>query len=161
MRFSVGNQLGRHRRTRGRTLSHRSTLAVHSTTRVAVRTLHLRALPADVPGLSALVASLPSRVRRAAVRSRAVARDVAQLAASVALHGLSLAVASEVVGAAALVARRGAVRLHAGEATTTSATEAAGAATHGCWSCSCRRGRGSPCGVRVRAVALRGKLVKS
>lgn len=65
----------------------------------------LRAVAGDVTGLTALVASLSSRVERAAVGRRAVARDVTELAASVALHGLSLAITGKVVWPAALVAR--------------------------------------------------------
>jgi hypothetical protein len=77
-----------------------------------------------VAGLGALVADLASGAQGAAVRSGAVTGDVAldrrlgqrtfrgrrilqetyQLAAGIALHGLSLAVASKVVGATALVA---------------------------------------------------------
>lgn len=57
-------------------------------------------------GLTALVAGLAGRVEGPAVGSSAVPRDVAELAAGVALHGLRLAVAREMVGAAALVASR-------------------------------------------------------
>ena len=96
---------------------------------------------------SALVARLARRVRRTTIRSVAVARDVAELAASVALHGLSLAVASEVVRATALVASRSTICLHASESAAT-ATEASSATTNGR---DCGSGRGS---VRVRAVAL-------
>lgn len=73
---------------------------------VAVHGVLLRAVAGDVARLAAAVARLAGRVEGSAARSRAVARDVAELAASVALHGLSLAVASKVVGASALVARR-------------------------------------------------------
>lgn len=54
--------------------------------------------------LTTLVAGLARRVQRAAVRSRAIARDVAELAARVALHSLSLTVPGKVVRATALVA---------------------------------------------------------
>ena len=54
--------------------------------------------------LATPVAGFASSVERATVRGRAVTGDVTELAASVALHGLSLAVASEVVGTTALVA---------------------------------------------------------
>jgi hypothetical protein len=64
----------------------------------------LSAVSADVAGLAAPVAGLASSVERATVRGRAVTGDVTELTASVALHGLSLAVASKVVRAAALVA---------------------------------------------------------
>ncbi|KAL4954916.1 hypothetical protein BDW69DRAFT_162183 [Aspergillus filifer] len=80
------------------------------------------AIPGDVAGLGALVANLASRAQGTAVRSSAVARNVTlsitlvldsqkpqssstyELAAGVALHGLSLAVTGKVVGATALVA---------------------------------------------------------
>ena len=70
--------------------------------------------------LATPVAGLASSVERATVRGRAVTGDVTELAASVALHGLSLAVASEVVRATALVAAGSAAT---GE-TTTAASEA-------------------------------------
>ena len=68
--------------------------------------LSLSAVAGDVAGLAAAVASLASSVEGTAVRSSAVARDVTELAAGVALHGLSLAVTGEVVGATTLVASR-------------------------------------------------------
>lgn len=80
----------------------------------------LGALAADVAGLTAPVAGLAGRVERTAVGSRAVAGDVTKLATSVALHGLSLAVASEMVRSAAFVAGSCAVA-----ALETTATEAA------------------------------------
>jgi hypothetical protein len=73
-----------------------------------------------VASLAAAVAGLARGVERASVRSRAVAGDVPQLSAGVALHSLSLAVARKVVGSTALVA--------GGRATATeSAPEAASA----------------------------------
>ena len=81
----------------------------------------LGAVPADVASLATPVAGLASSVERATVRGRAVTGDVTELAASVALHGLSLAVASEVVRATALVA--------AGSAATSETTTAASEAT--------------------------------
>lgn len=54
--------------------------------------------------LAAAVAGLTRGVEWAAVGGRAVAGDVAQLAASIALHSLSLAVACKVVRSTALVA---------------------------------------------------------
>lgn len=57
--------------------------------------------------LTALVAGLAGSVERAAVGSGAVPGDVAELAAGVALHSLSLAIAGKVVGTAALVASSG------------------------------------------------------
>lgn len=63
-----------------------------------------RAVAGNVTGLGTLVADLPGGAERATVGGGAVAGDVAQLAAGVALHGLSLAVTGEVVGTATLVA---------------------------------------------------------
>lgn len=73
--------------------------------------------------LAALVAGLASSVQGAAVGSSAIPGDVAELAASIALHGLSLAIASEVVGATALVASSGTRAV--GEASTTIAADEA------------------------------------
>lgn len=64
----------------------------------------LGAVAGDVTGFTTLVAGLASSVQGATVGSGAVARDVAELPAGVALHRLCLAVAGKVVGAAALVA---------------------------------------------------------
>lgn len=71
--------------------------------------------------LTALVAGLAGSVQGAAVRSSAIPGDVAELAASIAFHGLCLAVASEVVGATALVACSGTRAV--GEASTTIAAD--------------------------------------
>ncbi|PVI06662.1 hypothetical protein DM02DRAFT_724010 [Periconia macrospinosa] len=115
----------------GRSSSRSSAFAVH---------FGLGAFTRNVARLAASVAGLAGSVERAAVRSSAVARDVTKLAASVALHGLSLAVASKVVGSAALVAGGRATTSKATpEATTISATRSTTAA-HGT-------------GARVRAVA--------
>lgn len=76
----------------------------------------------DVACLTAAVAGLASGAKRTAIGSSAVARDVAELATSVALHGLRLAVARKVVGAAALVASR---RTTAAEAAAESTKTAA------------------------------------
>ena len=86
----------------------------------------LRAVTGDVTGLTALVASLSSRVQGTAVGSGAVAGDVAELAASVALHGLSLAITGEMVGPTALVARS---RARTTDEANTSAGKAAISAT--------------------------------
>lgn len=64
----------------------------------------LRAVAGDVTGLATAVAGLASSVKRAAVGSGAVSRDVAELTAGIALHSLSLAITGEVVRATALVA---------------------------------------------------------
>jgi hypothetical protein len=111
------------------------------------------ALAGDVARLSTLVADLTSRAERAAVGSGAVARDVTELAAGVALHGLSLAVTGEVVGAAALVAGRGAgVALEATAETALEATTAA--AGSGGAGGSSGSGAGGSSGGGVGAVAL-------
>lgn len=83
----------------------------------------LGAIARDVTSLTTLVASLTSSVQGAAVGSSAIPGDVAELAASIALHGLSLAIASEVVGATALVASSGTRAV--GEASTTIAADEA------------------------------------
>lgn len=88
----------------------------------------LRAVTRDVTGLAALVASLASSVKRAAVGSSAVPGDVAELATGVALHGLGLAVTGKVVGATALVASSG---TGAASETTTAVTTGKAAAAHG------------------------------
>jgi hypothetical protein len=95
----------------------------------------LGAIPRDVASLTALVAGLPSSVERTAVGGSAVTGDVAQLAASVALHGLGLAIPSEVVRAATLVT--GSWARTTSEATTAAAVRTrvsaagnGGAATH-------------------------------
>jgi hypothetical protein len=83
--------------------------------------------------LTTLVAGLTSRVERAAVGSGAVAGDVAQLAASIALHGLSLAVSSKMVGATTLVTGGGtstASETTAAEATTISTSGNRSASAH-------------------------------
>lgn len=81
------------------------------------------AVARDVAGLAALVAGLAGSVEGTAVGSSAIAGDVTELAAGVALHGLSLAVAGKVVRATALVAGSGAST--ASKATTSETAEAA------------------------------------
>lgn len=73
-------------------------------------------------GLRALVADLAGGAQGAAVGGGAFAGDVAELAAGIALHGLSLAVTRKVVGATALVAggRTGVASIAATEATAES-----------------------------------------
>ena len=108
--------------------------------------LDLRAVAADVACLTATVTGLARSIQWSTVGSLAVTRDVAKLAACVALHSLRLAVACEVVGTTALVAGRSTV------ATSEASTEAAKASTGststatGWWTC------GS--GARCRAVPL-------
>lgn len=82
--------------------------------------------------LTALVAGLASGVERATVGSSAVSGDVTELAAGVALHSLSLAVTSKVVGTTALVASgrarttgKAASAVATGEATTAHRSTAA------------------------------------
>jgi hypothetical protein len=80
----------------------------------------LGAVARDVSSLTALVAGLSSGVERATVGSGAVSGDVAELAAGVALHSLSLAITGKVVGTTALVA--GGRARAASEATSAVAT---------------------------------------
>lgn len=63
-----------------------------------------RAVPRNMPCLTTLVAYLACRVQGAAVGSCTVARDMAQLAACIAFHGLRLAVTSIVIRSTTLVA---------------------------------------------------------
>lgn len=84
---------------------------------------------------AASIASLASSVQRAAVRSGTVARNMAKLATGVTLHGLRLAVTSEVVRTAALVAgsRTGTASESTSSSKTASKATAAyrSTATHG------------------------------
>ena len=66
--------------------------------------LCLRALARDMARLAAAVARLSSSVQGSTIGRSTVTGDVAELATGVALHGLSLAVTSKVVGPATLVA---------------------------------------------------------
>lgn len=87
----------------------------------------LGAVLGDMADLAAPVAGLAGRIgERAAVGRGAVARDVSQLAAGVALHGLGLAVPSKVVRPSALVAQS---RATAGVAATESAVASTGHAS--------------------------------
>jgi hypothetical protein len=107
----------------------------------------LGAVAADVASLTTPVASLASSVERATVRGRAVTGNVTKLAASVALHGLSLAVASEVVGTTALVA--------AGSTATGETTAAASEATaEGSASTTANGGNGSSTGSRAAPLYM-------
>lgn len=85
----------------------------------------LRAVPGNVAGLAALVACFASRVQGTAVRGGAVAGDMAQLATSIALHCLSLAVPSKVIRPTALVAGR--MARTTGKATSSKSAETAAA----------------------------------
>lgn len=96
--------------------------------------LLLWAVAGDVTSLTAPVASLASSVERATVGGGAIARDVTKLAASIALHGLSLAITSEVVGTTALVASgraRATREATAAVATSESTTAHRSTAAHG------------------------------
>lgn len=64
----------------------------------------LGAVSADVPSLTATIASFPSGVQWSTVRGSAIAANVAQLPAGIALHSLSLAIPSVVARSTALVA---------------------------------------------------------
>jgi hypothetical protein len=66
--------------------------------------LYLGAFAGNVTLLAAAVASLSGSVEGSTIGCSAVAGDVTKLATSVALHGLCLAITSEMVGPAALVA---------------------------------------------------------
>jgi hypothetical protein len=87
----------------------------------------LWAVAGDVTWLAAAIASLAGSIQWATVRRLTVAGDVAKLAASVALLSFSLAVASEVIWATALVAVGRAVA--ALETAAEAATEATAEAT--------------------------------
>lgn len=78
-----------------------------SNNNVAVSGSLLRTVARDVSSLAAPVAGLASSVEGTAVGSGAVTRDVTKLAASIALHGLGLAVSCKVVRPTALVASSG------------------------------------------------------
>ena len=84
--------------------------------------LGLRALARDVARLAAAVARLSGSVQGSSVRRSTVAGDVAELATGVTLHGLSLAVTSKVVGPTTLVA--GGWTSTTSESTTGEAAEA-------------------------------------
>jgi hypothetical protein len=81
-----------------------------------------------VTSLTALIASLASSVQGAAVGGSAIPGDVTELATSIALHGLSLAITGKVVGATTLVASSRARAV--GKASTAIAADEA-ATTHG------------------------------
>lgn len=95
--------------------------------------LSLSAVAGDVAGLTAAVAGLAGGVQRAAVGSSAVAGDVAKLAAGVALHGLSLAITGEVVGATTLVASGRTASSEATAEASVSATGRAASSTSHSW----------------------------
>ena len=130
-----------------------------------------RAFPRDVAGLRALVANLAGRAQWATIGSSAVTRDVAlnlvrrvfqtmmnpnmdthELSTGIALHSLSLAVTSEVVGTTALVAS-GSTRvgtISRAETTGESTTRTTNSTTS-----RARTGTGTSTSRRSRAVALK------
>ena len=79
--------------------------------------------------LAAAVTRFTRSVKGPAIRRRAITRNVAQLAAGVALHGLRLAVAREVVRAAALVASRGTASSEAAAEASVAASRRAACST--------------------------------
>lgn len=95
--------------------------------RLSVNLGLLVAFAGDMASLAAAVTSLAGSVERATVRGSALARDVTKLTASIALHGLSLAIARKVVGATALVA--GSRTRATSEATAEAATRTRGTTT--------------------------------
>lgn len=115
-------------------------------------TLVGRAVAGDVASLGTLVADLTGGAEGTTVRSGAVTRDVAELAAGVALHGLSLAVTGEVVGTTALVAGCGAGV--AAESTAESTLETTASTTGAAASGGTGRGSTSSGSSGVGAVAL-------
>lgn len=91
------------------------------------------AVPRNVAGLVASVASFASRVKRASTWRSALFGDVTKLATGVALHGLCLAVTGKVVGATTLVASRSTACLESAASAEASleATSADGSSTTG------------------------------
>jgi hypothetical protein len=101
--------------------------------------------PGDVSYFATSVAGFGTFVReRAAVWRSAVARDVTEFTASVALHGLGLAIASIMIRATAFVASRSAGNAGVPTTETTITAARATAAAH----------RGRTCGSRIGAVTL-------
>lgn len=113
--------------------------------------LRLRAVSAYVSSLATPVARLAGLVQWSAVRGSAIAADMSKFAASIALHGLSLAVASEMIWSTALVARSCAIVPN--KATTVSASVASS------WWSSGSTSRW--CCVGIWAVALRSSQLCS
>jgi hypothetical protein len=110
----------------------------------------LRAVTRDVSSLTALVASLASSVERTAVRSSAVPRDVTELAAGIALHGLSLAITSKVVGTTTLVASG---RARTTSETTTAVATGEATTTHGSTTAHSRTNRVGAGASKVTGLA--------
>jgi hypothetical protein len=139
------DDLGRHRWGNHCIRAHGGIDPVHVTHGDPIDVHRLRTIAADVTRLAAAVAGLAGTVQWTAVGRRAVPRDVPELAASVAFHGLCLAVTSKVVGAATFVAGRGTVA--AGEPTAGDGTAEAPTS----WSDGTAR---DWCGIGGWAVAL-------
>lgn len=115
-------------------------------------TLVGRAVAGDVASLGTLVADLTGGAEGTTVRGGAVTRDVAELAAGVALHGLSLAVTGEVVGTTTLVTGCGTGV--AAESTAESTLETTASTTGAAASGGTGRGSTSSGSSGVGAVAL-------
>lgn len=98
------------------------------------------AIARNVTRLATLVASLANRIEGTTVRGSAIPRDMAQLAAGVALHRLCLAITGEVVGATALIAGCGTATI--GKAARSEARPAS---------------NGTPVDGRVGTIALAGQ----
>lgn len=92
-----------------------------------LRCVLLWAVAGDVASLTASIAGLAGSVEWASVGSCAIAGDVTELATGIALHGLSLAIAGEVVGTTTLVASS---RTRTAREATTTITAGKPAATH-------------------------------
>lgn len=92
------------------------------TAKVTIGSL-LWAVTGDMASLATLVASLASSVERTTVRGSAISGDVTELAASVALHSLSLAISGEVVRSTALVTSSRTWSTNKSSARSESATE--------------------------------------
>lgn len=110
----------------------------------------LRAVTRDVSSLTALIASLASSVERTAVRSSTIPRDVTELAAGIALHGLSLAITSKVVGTTTLVASG---RARTTGETTTAVTTGEATTTHGSTTAHSRTNRVGAGASKVTGLA--------
>lgn len=110
----------------------------------------LRAVTRDVSSLTALITSLASSVERTAVRSSAIPRDVTELAAGIALHGLSLAITSKVVGTTTLVASS---RARTTSETTTAVTTGEATTTHGSTTAHSRTNRVGAGASKVTGLA--------
>jgi hypothetical protein len=103
-------------------------------TKVTVGSL-LRAFARDVAILPTLVASLAGSVKGSTVGGSAVARNMSELSARIAFHGLRLAISCEVVGTTALVASSwaGSAEPTTGNKSAVESTARSTNATSGAW----------------------------